>query len=517
MMYMNACQAPGHAVASAVIAVVVCVLTGPPTSGQCLRTEDQKILASNPSAGDIYAAALEVEGDLCVIANEWDDDNGTDSGSAFIYRFDGTQWVEEQKIKPSDGAAGDNFGRSVDISGDVVVVGAHWDNTVGGRDAGSAYVFRYNGTQWVQEKKLRASDGAANDRFGLSVSVDGNVIMVGAWKDDNANGVDAGAVYVFEYDGSMWNQEQKLLASDGAAGDDMGRFVDLEGSVVAIGAWGDDDGGTDSGSAYVFRHNGSSWVEEQKLTAGDAAAGDRFSWEGALSGNRVAVAAYEDDTAAGVNAGSCYIFEFDGTTWSQSQKLTPRAEAAGDRFGNSVSIDGDRLVVGAGESDTSAPDAGVAYFFQHDGSNWQEEQTLTHSDAGANDAFGFWVSIDDTTVFVGDWKHSDFGTDTGAAYVFDITDLLLVSNQSTVMAGDTLTQTTCGGLASNLALLVAVDVNGISMFYKIALGLFDALGEHSHSATIPSGLSGLNVKFLSLGFDRPGQIDLSNVITVLFQ
>ena len=144
-----------------------------------------------------------------------DDDNGVDSGSAYVFRYDGSDWVEEAKLTASDGAADDYFGGSVAISGDTAVVGAVCDDD-NGRNSGSAYVFRYDGSDWAEEAKLTASDGAAYDYFGCSVAVSGDTAVVGA-SDDDDNGLDSGSAYVFRYDGSDWTEEAKLTASDGAA------------------------------------------------------------------------------------------------------------------------------------------------------------------------------------------------------------------------------------------------------------------------------------------------------------
>jgi hypothetical protein len=167
-----------------------------------------------------------------------------------VYRWDGAEWLQEQKLLPDDGAPDDWFGRSVSVSGDVAVIGArsHDDN---GRDSGSAYVFRRDGAEWRQEQKLLPDDGARDDWFGHSVSVSGDVAVIGAWLD-NDNGTDSGSAYVFRRDGAEWRQEQKLLAGDGAPEDRFGLDVSVSGDVAVIGASFDDDNGDNSGSAYVF-------------------------------------------------------------------------------------------------------------------------------------------------------------------------------------------------------------------------------------------------------------------------
>jgi chitodextrinase len=161
-----------------------------------------------------------------------------------------TYAATEAKLLPSDGAAYDYFGYVASISSDAALIGAD-SNDDNGVDSGSAYVFRRNGSNWVEEQKLLPSDGAAYDYFGTSVSISGNVALVGADRNGD-NGEESGSAYVFRWNGSNWVQEQKLLPSDGAAYDYFGESVSISGNVALVGADSNDDNGDDSGSAYVY-------------------------------------------------------------------------------------------------------------------------------------------------------------------------------------------------------------------------------------------------------------------------
>jgi hypothetical protein len=205
------------------------------------------------------------------------------------------------------------------------------------------------GTAWLERQKLLASDGAAGDSFGSSVSISGDLAIVGAI-DDCDKGYDSGSAYIFKRDGTTWVQQQKLLASDGAVGDLFGRSVSISGDLAIVGADGDDDKGSHSGSAYIFRRDGTSWVQQQKLTASDGAAGNWFGWSVSISGDYAIVGAIDDDDK-GSASGSAYIFGWDGTAWSQQQKLLASDGAAGDFFGHSVSISGHKIIVGADYDD----------------------------------------------------------------------------------------------------------------------------------------------------------------------
>jgi hypothetical protein len=417
-------------------------------AGQILN-ESAKLLASDGAAGDRFGHSVSVSGNVAVVGAPYDDDNGSDSGSAYVFRWNGSSWVQEQKLLPSDGAPQDRFARyPLSVSGDVAVVGAHLDDNANGTDAGSAYVFRWNGSSWVQEQKLLPSDGAAFEYFGTSVSVSGEVVVVGAARDNNYSG----SAYVFRWNGSSWVQEQKLLPSDGASQDKFGEFVSVSGNVVVVGAWGDDDNGAQSGSAYVFRWNGSSWVQEQKLLASDGAGGDPF---GDVFGNPVSVSgdvavvgALWDDNANGTDAGSAYVFRWNGSSWVQEQKLLASDGAAFDSFADSVSVSGDVAVVGASHYWENGTNSGSAYVFRWNGSSWVQEQKLLASEGAVGDAFGV-VSVSGNVAIVGAGGDDDKGTDSGSAYIFSLVGTCCISNGSCEAAGncrENITPSECQGL-----------------------------------------------------------------------
>ncbi len=319
------------------------------------------------------------------------------------------------KLLASDGAASDNFGQSVSLSGDTAIVGSYLDDDRGA-DSGSAYVFTRSGTTWTQQAKLTASDGAAGDGFGYSVSLSGETVLVGAYLDDDA-GSSSGSAYVFTRSGSTWSQQAKLTASDGAASDIFGYSVSLSGETVIIGAYQDDDTASNSGSAYVFTRSGSTWSQQAKLTASDGANSAYFGFSVSLSGDTAIVGAYRDDAPAS-NSGSAYVFTRSGSTWSQQAKLTASDGASDDYFGSSVSISGDIAVVGSYQDDDAGATSGSAYVFTRSGSTWTQKAKLTASDGAAGDGFGYSVSLSGETVLVGALRDDDIGTDSGSAYIF---------------------------------------------------------------------------------------------------
>ena len=245
---------------------------------------------------------MSISGDVALVGADGDDDNYASSGSAYVFRWNGSNWVQEQKLLASDGVSGDWFGGAVSIDGNVALVGAQGNDDTD-YNSGSAYVFRWNGSNWVEEQELLPSDGAAFDFCGESVSVDGNVALVGAVEDDD-KGDDSGSAYVFRWNGSNWVQEQKLLPSDGAADDYFGVSVSISGNAALVGAEGDYGR---SGSAYDYRWNGSNWVEEQKLVASDGAYYDYFGASESISSNEALVGADRNDDK-GNQSGSAYVY-----------------------------------------------------------------------------------------------------------------------------------------------------------------------------------------------------------------
>jgi len=379
--------------------------------------------ADTPTADDLFGYAVALDGDTAVVGAVFDDDGGTDAGSAYVYTRSGITWTLQQKLVASDGAGGDNFGVSVAINGDSIVVGAFLEDHVGtGLDAGAAYVFTRNGAVWTQQQKLIASDGADGDRFGVDVAISSDTVVVGAYLDDNGLETTAGSAYVFTRSGTVWTEQQKLTASDGLADDQFGISVAIEGDTSAIGSRQDDTlAGVNAGSAYVFTRSGTSWTEQQKLTASDGGLGDNLGYTIELSGNTVIVASIADDNAGGTDAGSAYVFTRSGTVWSEQQKLTATDGAASDFFGTSLAIQGDTVIVGSSADDIDGvgTNAGSAYVYRRCNGVWTEDRKLFASDGASADEFGRSAAIDgDTVVISAGLDDTASGADAGSIYVF---------------------------------------------------------------------------------------------------
>jgi hypothetical protein len=376
---------------------------------------ETKIIPGDGEMLDFFVRSVCISGDYSIVAADLDDDNGYNSGSAYIFRREGTEWIEEAKLLPHDGAPIDYFGASVSISGDVVVIGANNDDDLGS-GSGSAYIFRRVDTSWIEEAKLTPADGAEADHFGVSVSVSGGYAIIGAFWDDD-RGVESGSAYVFRNEGTSWIEEAKLTAGDGSAQDYFGFSVSISGDYAVVGAYRDDDNGDESGSAYVFRREGTTWVEEAKLAPSDGAAVDFFGYSVSISGDYTIVGAYHDDDY-GDESGSAYIFRREGKSWIEETKLTASDAAADDLFGFSVSVSGDYAIVGAFQDDDAGNESGSAYMFKHEGATWVDVAKIIASDGAADDDFGLSVSISGDNAIAGALGGDDHGFSSGSAYVF---------------------------------------------------------------------------------------------------
>src|SRR5262245_13597692 len=312
-------------------------------------TLQYKRLAADGEAFDLFSSALAIDGDTLVVG-AWNDTIGANwgQGSVYVFARSGVSWTQQQKLIANDGESFDNFGIAVTLSSDTLVVGAIGDKIGANQSQGSAYVFTRSGGIWTQQQKLIADDGGAGDCFGIAVALSSETLAVGAYVDNIGANVSQGSAYVFTRSGGIWTQQQKLIADDGAADDYFGESVALDGDMLVVGARNDDiDANTDQGSAYVFTRSGGIWTQQQKLVANDGAADDWFGWAFALDGDMLVVGARNDDIGANTDQGSAYVFTRSDLTCTQHQRPVANDGAADDNFGAAVALDGDMLVVGA--------------------------------------------------------------------------------------------------------------------------------------------------------------------------
>jgi len=315
-------------------------------------------------------------------------------------------------------APDDDFGSVVAFTGDLTMVGAK-GNDAFGSNSGCAYVFACcagigNGG-WELEAKLFAADAAEDDRFGGTVSISDDTAIIGADGDNDA-GSDSGAAYIFVRNGSTWTQQQKLTAGDAGAGDKFGHEVSISGDTAVVGAFFHYSSitGAGSGAAYIFTRSGGTWSQAQKLTPVDAAANDLFGCSVGISVDTVIIGACNDN-----GNGSAYIFTRSGSLWIQEAKLAALNASTDDKFGSAVSVSGDIAVVGAYWHDNAAiVNSGSAFVFARSGTSWYLEAHLAAFDASEEDRFGIDVEVSGNVAVIGAYFDSDAGIYSGSAYVF---------------------------------------------------------------------------------------------------
>jgi hypothetical protein len=358
--------------------------------------------------------SVAIDGDTAVVGAP--QSAGQPREAAYVFVRNGATWVQQAELLPSNPNDHTNFARSVDISGDIIVVGAYQDDGQAGSSQGAVYIFIRNGGVWSQDIKLTASDGQGGDSLGYSVAIDGNTVVAGASGVDTLSMPEVGAAYVFKRIGEFWSEEAKITPGDGAASDLFGTSVDVYGDSAVIGSHQHEVGGQASqGAAYVYVRSGATWAFESKLTAADGAAFDRFGSAVAMFGDTAVIGAAEVDGPAGQNAGSAYVFTRSGIVWGQQAKLTASDAQQADQFGDAVAISGDIIVVGApGADGQGGVSQGAAYVFERSGVLWVEQAKLSASVPAQLEELGLSVALTADTLLTGA-PGSGIG---GASYVF---------------------------------------------------------------------------------------------------
>ncbi|MBI2440966.1 MAG: hypothetical protein HYV35_06290 [Lentisphaerae bacterium] len=422
------------------------------------------------AANDLFGicVALSSNGNTAIVGAHFADVGGnTDQGAAYIFTRSGAAWSQQARLIAADGAAHDRFSYFVALSGngDTAIAGADGADVGTNANQGAAYIFTRSGAVWTQQAKLTAADGAANDNFGICVAVsgDGNTAIAGADGADVGGNAGQGAAYIFTGSGSSWSQQAKLTAADGAASDRFGICVVLnsDGNTAISGADHADVGGNaGQGAAYIFTRSGAVWTQQAKLTAADGATSDGFGWSVALNsdGDTAIAGAYFTDVGGNADQGAAYIFTRSGASWSQQAKLTAADGAASAGFGNSVTLssDGNTAFANAYSADVGGnTDQGAAYVFTHSNAVWTQQAKLTAADGAANDQLGIAVALssDGNTAFAGAGDADVGGNNNqGAAYVFTRSGASW-SQQAKLIAAD-------GAAGDTLGIAVALSSDG---------------------------------------------------------
>ncbi|MHC4141499.1 MAG: hypothetical protein ACYSUF_06320 [Planctomycetota bacterium] len=308
-----------------------------------------KLIASDAHDGQTFGEAVAIDGDLAVVGAP-DTGDLPRRGAAHLYRFNGTTWIEEAILTPGDPLTGALFGSSVAVEGDVVLAGRLWSEGF----IGAVYIFRRTAGVWAQEQKITPDVPVENGLFGTSVSLVGNDALIGANHRVGGDAVQGpGAAYVFRFNGNDWLQAQMLTATAPADQDGFGTSVCARGDQAIVGAYFGGAATPHVGSAFVFRRDSGVWVQEDELVPSDGEVDDRFGWSTAISGDAAVIGAPGDDEQ-GLGSGSAYLFHRAGTSWVESAKLLGSDIDQYESFGRAISLDGNKALVGATPSPSAA-------------------------------------------------------------------------------------------------------------------------------------------------------------------
>ena len=402
--------------------------SGSDSFGYTIAIQDAELTPSTASVGDRFGYAVDVAGDFAVVGAYLDDPAGlTNAGSAIVFERTGeSSWTQvavlNGDLNPDD--AQSYFGWSVAVDGDTVAIGAMLDRDNGYR-SGAAYVFQKDagGTDnWGRVAKVTGVDVDNSDYFGRSIDISGDSIVVGASIKDGA----IGAAYVFERNqGGIdnWGQAAKLAPAQLGSGDRFGQDVAIDQNRIVVGAFRDNDQGTNAGTAYVFDRSGTNWNQTTQLYATDAVAQDFFGYSVAVDGDRIAIGSPQSDITGANQVGAVYVFDKDtggSNNWGQSGKLTAEDATAGDRLGWSVGLAGSRVVSGAVQADIGGDRSGKAYVFEQDGGSWSQTRELVNEQVTTRDEYGVSVAVDGDMALIGSWLDNRPQNNTGGAYAFDL-------------------------------------------------------------------------------------------------
>jgi len=377
-------------------------------------TEHGWFFGSDARADEHFGNAVVISGDTAIVGAYAEDDNWLwRSGAVYVFEKVGNTWIQQGKLDNPNPKKSGFFGQSLAISGDTVLVGTGYGD--------EAHVFVKSGEQWGLQRTITNPVTGQYNYFGQSVALSGDTAVIGdpSYPDYDTR---SGAVYVYTRTGSTWTQEAQLTTLDAANHDNFGHSVSISGNTIVAGTFYGTSAADRFGSAYVFENNGTAWNEQQKLSASDEAEWDFFGQTVSISGDTIMVGANRNDDA-GDTSGNVYVFEKSGTQWTETEKLESSDASTNDGFGSSVFLVGDMALIGApGADDDAGNRIGHVYVFSKNGNAWTEDAIITASDAIHIDGFGRSVYFSGNTIIVGaDGKDvPGQGQNAGAAYIFEL-------------------------------------------------------------------------------------------------
>lgn len=484
-----------------------------------------KLTASNGDASDKLGQCVAIWDKYAVSGAPEDEPNGTKSGSAYFYELVNGTWVEKQNIIPGDGSADDEYGYSVAIDGQWAAVGARYRGPSATSTYGKVYIYQRNASGvWSEFTSFTLT---SLDHFGTSVSLHNDYLAVGginAIVDYNGTLVQCGTVVVYRYDGSIWAKQQEIIPSDGAAYDEFGIDVSINGNRLAVGSWkADISGNNEAGAVYMYSRVGSVWTQDAKLTAFDGAAGDYFGKSVSIWDAKLVVGSYKDDG----NKGAAYFYEEAGGAWGLTNKVTAFDGNTNEYFGCSVDfIKADNVIIGAEKHKVGSSSRGGTYLFEYDSgtSTWVKNaitDQILASDGASFDYYGTDVAGDGDYVFVGAFRDDDMGSSSGSAYFYDVSASILpvelVSFHAELVDKEVLLSWATASEINNDGFMVQRSEDGINwddLGWVEGAGNSDELVEYSFVDKFPNR----NVNYYRLNqIDMDGKQEYSDIESVFLK
>lgn len=407
--------------------------------------QQQKFTPSDSTPYQGYGYSLDISGEYAVVSEKNRDvGSNNNQGKVYIYKRTGSDWTELQQLTASDGLANDGFGGAVAISGNTLVVTAQGVDIGGQSGVGAVYVYTRDGDTWTQQgSRITADTPISNRSWGVSVDISGDTIVVGAQGISSGASADIGkqgSAYVFTRSGNTWTQQQILESPTPANREYFGHDVGISGDTIVVGAYYRNKGAiVQAGSGFVFSRSGSTWTQLQELTADDSGQYFEFGKQISINGNYIAVSAprWGPGIAGQFNRGAVYVYYKSGTTFTQQQKITADDPDNNDNFGESLDISGDLIIAGSRANDLGAGAySGTAYVLRRSGSTWAITNKFAPTDLQSYDDFGNNVAVDDNS-FVITASGSPNGNFIGAVYAFAFSNPDNVLNTTNLIATGT--------------------------------------------------------------------------------
>ena len=489
-----------------------------PSPGQAVEAPAEILIdpAGNPFGS--FGREVQVQGDHMLIGA-----NGADNqGAVFALRKNGTDWIPAQKFTGSTTAQGDFFGFTIDLDGDQVAVGAQQDDDMGSQ-SGSVFLFEWDGNAWNETATIVAPDGDDQDRFGSAIALSGDLLIVGSSADEPGGVTFAGSVYTFLKVSGTWTFEQKFSGSQVSDGDQFGWDVDTDGEVIIVSAIEDGIGALDTGVLSAFERVGGVWTEVQRFTAAGLGDGDNFGWDLDLENSRLAVGAPQH-----AGTGAVFLFERQGGVWVEADKVVSASTTAGDALGWSVDLQYPILVAGApGKAGVPPSPAGqgdgAVFKWNFNGVQWADVNHWVSQDTNVTGfplpQLGMSVALNGQTAIGGaPFANTTVASAAGKAYRFDSKPIGFEIETPTVIAGQNATLSIYGGQPNMPYGLALVGINGAPYPALIVTQAnLDNEGQITIDAPSPISFAGLNLQLVAGALWQPGLIGISTQQTITIQ